>query len=117
MTDLEQLEEVKKAIGITDSFQDATIMIHMQEAKEYLKGAGVSEAKLKSRKVIGLLSRGVMDLWNYGAGSKLSSYFIERAIQLSYAEETEEEYVKAGLLTKDGKAFCTKDGKAFVPAT
>lgn len=117
MTDTEQLEEVKKAIGITGNFQDGTIMIHMLEAKEYLKGAGVSEKKLKSSKVIGLLSRGVMDLWNYGAGSKLSNYFLERAIQLSYEEDTEEETdVKVTLVTKDGKIFKTKYGKIFVPA-
>lgn len=110
MTETEQLEEVKKAIGITENFQDGTIMIHMQEVKEYLRGAGVSENLLKSKKIIGLLSRGIMDLWNYGAGTtKLSTYFIERAIQLSYTEVDN----NIGIITADGKMLYTKNGEIF----
>lgn len=126
MTDTEQLEEVLKAIGMVgaDDFQKGTIMIHMLEAKEYLKSAGVKTGILNSRKVLGLLARGVLDLWNYGAGStKLSQYFIERAVQLSYedeiAEEDEEknETIKAGFKTVDGKIFYTSSGELFVPVS
>lgn len=115
MTDEEQLVEVKKAIGIADDFQDGTIMVYLQEVKEYLASAGVSKSVLESNKIIGLLVRGVMDLWNYGAGStKLSSYFVERVIQLSYAAE--EIKTKSGLTTSNGKIFYTKDLKIFAPA-
>jgi hypothetical protein len=33
----------------------------------------------------GIVARGVSDLWNYGAADgKLSSYFMQRAAQISY---------------------------------
>ena len=124
MTDTEQLEEVMKAIGITgaDDFQKGTIMIHMLEVKEYLKSAGVKNGIVNSRRVLGLLSRGVMDLWNYGAGNtKLSQYFKERAVQLSYEDEEDEEdetskeTTQAGFKTVDGKIFCTSAGEIFLP--
>ena len=37
----------------------------------------------------GLVSRGVSDLWSYGAGNgKLSEYFMQRVTQLSYKGES-----------------------------
>lgn len=75
------LEEVKSAIGITGTYQDATLTSYFNETKEFLKDAGVKEANI----TVGIVARGVLDLWNYGAGDgKLSEYFMQRAAQLSY---------------------------------
>lgn len=75
------LEQVKAALGIVGDYQDATLQVYFNEAVAFLKDAGVSEANITA----GVVARGVSDLWNYGAGDgKLSSYFIQRAAQLSY---------------------------------
>lgn len=43
---------------------------------------------MESKKCVGVIARGVSDLWNYGNGSTgLSPYFKERVIQLSLEEE------------------------------
>lgn len=91
VTEEHQLEEVKKALNIEGSFQDNTIMLHMREVKEYLRDAGVSDRILDSERAVGILTRGVSDLWNYGSGdTSLSSYFKERAIQLALKSRAEE---------------------------
>ena len=75
------LDDVKKALGITGEYQDATLTIYINEVVAFLKDAGVPEAKITS----GIVARGVADLWNYGgAEGKLSEYFLQRAAQLSY---------------------------------
>ena len=75
------LEGVKNATGITGEYQDDTIQEWIDEVVDFLKDAGVSEAHITD----GLVARGVLDLWNYGAGEgKLSEYFMQRAAQLSY---------------------------------
>lgn len=73
------LEDVKKALGITGNYQDATLTIYIAEVVAFLNDAGVPSAKITS----GIVARGVADLWNYGgAEGKLSEYFIQRAAQL-----------------------------------
>lgn len=85
MTETELLEEVKIALGVGGTYQDKTLKIYMDEAIEFLRDAGVSEDFLKSEKVVGIVTRGVADLWNYGAGNaQLSLYFKQRASQLVY---------------------------------
>lgn len=75
------LEDVKSALGITGEYQDATLKIYMQEVMDFLKDAGIAEENITS----GLVARGVSDLWNYGEGKgQLSTYFMQRATQLSY---------------------------------
>ena len=82
------LQKVKTALGITGSYQDETIQAYINEVLEYLKDAGIQEEAITS----GLVSRGVADLWNYGSGEgKLSTYFMQRAAQLSYKGESENE--------------------------
>lgn len=74
------LENVKKSLGITGTYQDDTLNQYIDEVKAFLVDAGVPEARQTS----GVIARGVADLWNYGAGDgKLSSYFMMRATQLS----------------------------------
>lgn len=75
------LEGVKNATGLTGDYQDGTIQIWFDEAVDFLKDAGVKDAHITD----GIVARGVLDLWNYGAGDgKLSEYFKQRAAQLAY---------------------------------
>ena len=75
------LDQVKAALGIVGTYQDATLQVYFDETVAFLKEAGVADANITA----GVVARGVSDLWNYGAGEgKLSPYFIQRAAQLSY---------------------------------
>lgn len=85
MTSEEQLAKVKEALGIEGEYHDSRLLLYMNEVKEFLRGSGIPEAVLSSSQIIGTLTRGVSDLWNYGAGEgKLSEYFLMRVTQLSY---------------------------------
>lgn len=75
------LAEVKSALGITGEYQDATLQVYFDEVIDFLKDAGVKEQHITA----GIVTRGVSDLWNYGAAEgSLSPYFMQRAVQLSY---------------------------------
>ena len=75
------LSDVKNALGITGDYLDSALQIWIDEVIAFLSSAGVDSSKITS----GLVSRGVADLWDYGSGSgKLSPYFRQRAVQLSY---------------------------------
>lgn len=85
MTDAELLDKVKISLGITTTYQDETLKIYINEVKEYLLNAGVNSKTLDSSAAVGVITRGVSDLWNYGAGdAQLSDYFIQRATQLRW---------------------------------
>ena len=87
MTNATLLEAVKLSLGITGNFQDETLNFYISEVLDYLADAGVSESVLQSSNIIGIVTRGVADLWNYGAGnSSFSLYFMQRATQLAYKE-------------------------------
>lgn len=74
------LTAVKKATGITGAYQDDTLQAWIDEAVAFLKDAGVAESNITT----GIIARGVLDLWNYGAGDgKFSDYFMMRATQLA----------------------------------
>ncbi|MBQ1801934.1 MAG: hypothetical protein II013_02870 [Lachnobacterium sp.] len=75
------LTDVKNSLGIQGNFQDSTINEYIVEVVDFLLDAGVTHDNITH----GLVARGVSDLWSYGSGEgKLSSYFLERATQLSY---------------------------------
>lgn len=77
----EILAGVKSALGIEGNYQDATLTEYIDEVMTFLTDSGVSVSNIK----VGLIARGVSDLWNYGAaGGKLSEYFIQRAAQLAF---------------------------------
>lgn len=81
MTDAQMLQSVKAALGIEGTYQDDTITEYINEVKGFLLRAGVKESDITP----GIVSRGVADLWSYGAGGgKMSEYFMQRATQLSY---------------------------------
>ena len=91
LTPEQLLDRVKAAIGITGEYQDAAIQIYIDEVLAFLASAGVRATVLKSDKVVGVVARGVTDLWNYGAGAgSLSPYFIQRTIQLRNEPEVSE---------------------------
>ena len=75
------LDSVKLALNITGDYQDETIGQYIDEVVAFLTDAGVVAANITP----GIVARGVSDLWQYGAtDGKLSSYFMQRATQLSY---------------------------------
>lgn len=81
MADAQMLLKVKTALGITGNYLDQTLTEYIDEVMTFLTDAGVKSNNITA----GIVSRGVSDLWNYGAGDgKLSSYFMQRATQLSY---------------------------------
>lgn len=92
MTDIELLIKVKDGLGITGTYQDDTLKVYIDEVKEYLSDAGVKLTVINSPISVGVIVRGVSDLWNYGAGNaKLSDYFYQRAKQLVYKEVADSE--------------------------
>jgi hypothetical protein len=81
MTVAEILVVVKNTLGVTGSYQDSTLTCYINEVIEFMRSAGVTDPT--SSAAVGCISRGVADLWNYGAGeAKLSEYFKMRVIQL-----------------------------------
>ena len=82
------LESVKSALGITGTYQDATLKIYIDEVIAYMKDAGVPEEVINAGVSAGVIARGVTDLWNYNGGAgKLSDYFYQRVSQLAYSKE------------------------------
>lgn len=88
MTDAELLNAVKNALGITGTYQDETLLLYIDEVKNYLVDAGVSPEIVNSLASVGVITRGVSDLWNYGLAN-FSEYFMQRALQLKYKEAAE----------------------------
>ena len=85
MTDAELLTEVKKRIGVTGEYQNDTISGYIQDVKDFMTDAGVSAKVMKSNMIIGAVTRGVSDLWDYGSGNgEFSPYFFQRVTQLAY---------------------------------
>ena len=90
LTDEQLLRRVKNALGVTGDYQDDTLGEYINEVKAILLAAGVRAAVTNSDKAVGVISRGVSDLWNLGAGGgALSPVFFQRIIQLTYEPETE----------------------------
>lgn len=90
MTDAELLEEVKKRLGVTGDYQNDTIGGHIQDVKDYMLDAGVSEETMLTKKIIGAVTRGVSDLWDYGSGQgQFSHYFYQRVTQLALGGKNE----------------------------
>ena len=81
MCENQMLDGVKIALNITGNFQDETLKQYIEEVTEFLKDAGVKHNHI----TVGIVARGVSDLWNYGAGGGvLSEYFYRRTAQLYY---------------------------------
>lgn len=114
MTDTELLEKVKKAIGVGGTYHDETLMIYIDEVKEYMLAAGVNKNIVNGRKALGAICRGVLDLWNYGSGNTtLSNYFIQRVIQLSLDQDADCEEVNTNFLLANGDILYTSNEAVF----
>ena len=84
MTNDELLMKVKTGLMITTPLFDEVLKLHIDEVKFYLRGAGVSETVVDSEESVGVILRGVADLWNNGSGNvKFSPFFYDRASQLA----------------------------------
>lgn len=78
------VEEIKVRLGLTGNHHDSLLLAYANDTKDYLVSAGVHPEVVDSRKSIGVIARGVADLWNFGAGEgKFSQVFYQRAIQLT----------------------------------
>ena len=78
------LSKIKKVLGVTGTFNDDAIGVLITDVKYYLVDAGVNETAVNSEAAVGVIARGVADLWNLGSGTvNLSPYFMERAAQLA----------------------------------
>lgn len=91
MSDFNMLGAVKNALGITGNYQDDTLRHYIDDVNYFLEDAGVPHDLIGTAPTAGAVSRGVADLWRYGAGDgKLSPYFYARVIQLSAGHITTE---------------------------
>lgn len=82
MTDATILTGVKNALGITGTYMDETINVYIEEVTDYMLSAGVTDSIIIAS--VGVIARGVNDLWNNSAGNgKLSPYFYDRVTQLA----------------------------------
>lgn len=90
--EMELLSRIKDILMITGNYHDEVLKSHIEEVKEYMKAAGVSEDIANSKISVGVIARGVSDLWNYGSGTAtFSPYFKERVIQLAFTKEKSSE--------------------------
>lgn len=86
------LKKVKQGLGITGDYQDDTLNLYIDDVKSFLIFAGVDENTVQTSVAVGVICRGVADLWNYGAGNaQLSEYFKQRVSQLVLSEVTADE--------------------------
>lgn len=74
------LEDVMAAMGQGgNDYLIPQIQPFYEEVISFLVNSGIPLESI----TVGIVARGVSDLWNYGAGDgKLSSYFLQRATQL-----------------------------------
>lgn len=92
MTDAELLAKVKLGLfgSASGTWRDDMLQVFIDEVREFMKDAGVSETIISSDAAIGCIVLGVSDLWNYNSGGvKFSDYFQKRVIQLAVRPKTE----------------------------
>lgn len=82
MVDASILASVKKALGITGTYQDDALSVHIEEVIAYMVGAGVPSSLANNTASTGVIARGVTDLL-YNGGN-FSSYFYQRVSQMTY---------------------------------
>ena len=82
------IDAVMTALGMAGNEElRSVIQPYIDETNAFLTDAGVPSDVIGTETTVGVVARGVADLWNYGAGDgKLSSYFYQRAIQLAVKE-------------------------------
>lgn len=84
--DITLTTNIKTRLGITGDYQNALILALANDVKKYLISAGIAEDVVNDDMSVGVISRGVADLWNFGSGDgQFSQLFIQRTIQLTMA--------------------------------
>jgi hypothetical protein len=69
------LDGVKKMLNITGDAMDDTLDLYIQEVTQFAIGAGVPSAFFETQECVGLVARGVSDLYNLNGGTaRLSEY-------------------------------------------
>lgn len=83
LTNENLLEKVKTGLGVTGDYHNDALNLYIDEVKSFMLMAGVDTNIVNSSVAVGLICRGVSDLWNYGGGNaQLSEYFRQRVTQL-----------------------------------
>ncbi len=73
----------------TDESFLSVLPLYCSEAQQVIKNAGVKDTVAESAKAVGVIARGVLDLWNFGAGEgKFSPLFFQLVEQLKYDDGT-----------------------------
>ena len=83
MNESEILEAVKKALNISGDYQNDTLQIYVDVTIQFMINAGIPEDKVRSSSCVGILARGVNDLWIYGEGATFSNAFVMLVSQLA----------------------------------
>lgn len=79
----ELFARTRRAMGIMTTYQDEQLKPYFDDVIQFLKNGGADEKVIFQDTSVGVIARGICDLWNYGSGgTELSPYFIKRAIQL-----------------------------------
>lgn len=90
--DAELVEAIKTRLSITGNYHDALLLAYAEDVKAFMLSGGVAKIIIDSKKSIGVIARGVADLWNYGAGDgKFSEQFFQRMTQLSLMTKSVED--------------------------
>jgi hypothetical protein len=85
ITDEELVNEIKKRLGITGTHHDLLLLAYANDTKEFMHSAGIPAEVVDSEASVGLISRGVADLWNLGSGQGVfSGFFKQRIAQMYY---------------------------------
>lgn len=88
MADANILTKVKTGLGVTGTYQDGTLMMHIDEVIDFLIDGGVPKSVVNSDAAVGVITRGVADLWTGGSSeTRFSEYFFQRVAQLKYRSD------------------------------
>lgn len=88
MAEVNILNEVKTRLMITGTFQDNLLLGYIDDVKNFMLDAGVTSNVINSIASVGVIARGVADIWNFGSGDgKFSAMFFQRIEQLRHIEE------------------------------
>lgn len=81
------LDEVKKSLGITGDYQDDVIERWIKEIQYLMVEGGIPSSVVASKTSAGVIAKGIDDV--YFQKGELSTYFWQRAVQLSCKDSTE----------------------------
>lgn len=87
ITDETLLNEIKTRLLITGNYHDNVLLAFANDVKAYLHAAGIPAEIVDSGASVGVIAKGVSDLWNRGLEDGiLSGFFMQRVAQMSFTE-------------------------------